>query len=215
MNTLENKLNCAIEEKGFRISNRASLEDRLVRYMELSSYESGADWNVDDARAAAALMILKHSNVDGRTEASSRTEAPETNVWSGRTEAPETNVWSGRTRSSSRNASTTWSSDTTEAPETNVWSGRTEASGTTVWSGRTRSSSRNASTTRTTEASGTNVWDGRTRSRARLNRPDFVEPNASSPQRTVATNASGSMRVSFTNGNHSMVRRSQVHSSSR
>ena len=184
MNTLENKLNCAIEEKGFRISNRASLEDRLVRYMELSSYESGADWDVDDARAAAALMILKHSNGNSHTEASG------TNAWSGRTEAPETNAWSGRT----------------EAPETNVWSGRT------------RSSSRNASNTRTTdtaEVPNTNVWDGRTRSRARLNRPDFVEPNASSPQRTVATNANGSMRVSFTNGKHTMVRRSQVHSSSR
>ena len=172
MNTLENKLNCAIEEKGFRISNRASLEDRLVRYMELSSYESGADWDVDDARAAAALMILKHSNGNSHTEASG------TNAWSGRTEAPETNVWSGRTRSSSRNASNTRTTDTAEVPNTNV-------------------------------------WDGRTRSRARLNRPDFVEPNASSPQRTVATNANGSMRVSFTNGKHTMVRRSQVHSSSR
>jgi hypothetical protein len=91
MNSLENLLNNAVEEKGWRISPRASLEDRLVRYMQLSSLEKGRELNDDDARGAAQLMILRNSNA----------------TWSSRTAAtaaatPETNVWSGRTRSSTR-----------------------------------------------------------------------------------------------------------------
>ena len=90
MNSLENLLNTAVEEKGWRISPRASLEDRLVRYMQLSSLEKGRELNDDDARGAAQLMILRNGG--------------SSTVWSSRTAAatPETNVWSGRTRSSAR-----------------------------------------------------------------------------------------------------------------
>jgi hypothetical protein len=92
MNSLENLLNNAVEEKGWRISPRASLEDRLVRYMQLSSLEKGRELNDDDARGAAQLMILRNGGSN--------------TVWSSRAAAaaatPETNVWSGRTRSSTR-----------------------------------------------------------------------------------------------------------------
>jgi hypothetical protein len=91
MNSLENLLNTAVEEKGWRISPRASLEDRLVRYMQLSSLENGRDLSEEDARGAAQLMILRNGG--------------SSTVWSSRTAAaptPETNVWAGRTRSSAR-----------------------------------------------------------------------------------------------------------------
>lgn len=164
MNTLENLLNNAVEEKGWRISPRGSLEDRLVRYLTLTWQEQGRELNEEDARGAAQLMILKHSG---------------------------DSTWAGRTRSSaSRDEART------EAPSSE-------------WSGRTRSSSRgrNWEDARTEANNNVNVWAGRTRSSTR---PEFIEssPTAS---RTVTTSRDGSVRVTFSNGTHPMVRRSQVH----
>ncbi len=85
MNSLENLLNTAVEEKGWRISPRASLEDRLVRYMQLSSLEKGHELNEEDARGAAQLMILRNGDSTWSTERTGRTEAAGTSVWSGRT----------------------------------------------------------------------------------------------------------------------------------
>lgn len=118
MNALENLLNTAVEEKGWRISPRASLEDRLVRYLTLTWQERGKDLNEDDARAAAQLMILKHSD-------------PCCN--------PSTNTWSGRTRSSSTSRDSSRTEHTTMV-NANTWSNPADTSRTGVWSGRTRSS---------------------------------------------------------------------------
>lgn len=173
MNTLENLLNNAVEEKGWRISPRASLEDRLVRYLTLTWQEQGRELNEEDARGAAQLMILKHS---GESTWSSRTRSSSRNRDEARTEAPKSE-WTGRTRSSSRN----WEDARTEANNNvNVWSGRTEAPR-SVWSGRTRSSTR----------------------------PEFIESSPTST-RTVTTSRDGSVRVTFSNGTHPMIRRSQV-----
>lgn len=168
MNSLETLLNTAVEEKGWRISPRASLEDRLVRYLTLTWREQGRDLSEDDARGAAQLMILKHSGSSCCNESSG------------------TNAWTGRTRSSTRSSSCdrNWEDTRTETNNnvnTNVWSGRTEASR-TVWSGRTRSTAR----------------------------PEFVEPSPTE-SRTVNTSRDGSVRVTFSNGSHPMVRRSQMH----
>ncbi len=57
MNTLEQQLNNAIEKHGFRISPRASLRERLARYIEL---HKGVD--ATEAEAAAGLMLLRHNN---------------------------------------------------------------------------------------------------------------------------------------------------------
>jgi hypothetical protein len=158
MNTLENLLNNAVEEKGWRISPRASLEDRLVRYLTLTWNERGKELSEEDARGAAQLMILKHSDSCSDESCEERS-----------------NSWSGRTRSSSRSNSS-----------------RTEANNNV-----------------NTESRETNIWSGRTRSTAR---PEFVEQ---SPSRTVSSTRDGSMRVTFSNGTHPMVRRSQVHSMTR
>jgi hypothetical protein len=182
MNTLENLLNNAVEEKGWRISPRASLEDRLVRYLTLTWQEQGRELNEEDARGAAQLMILKHSGESSRSTSRSRDEA--------RTEAPRSE-WSGRTRSSSRGRN--WEDARTEANNNvNVWAGRTEAP-TNVWSGRTEAPR--------------SVWSGRTRSSTR---PEFIESSPTAT-RTVTTSRDGSVRVTFSNGTHPMVRRSQVH----
>jgi hypothetical protein len=106
MNSLETQLNNAIEEKGFRISPRGSLEDRLVRYMELSAHAKGQDLDLDDARGAAHLMILKNTNPSWSASWSSgatwaTTGASWSNGASWSSGSAATNPWSGRTRSSS------------------------------------------------------------------------------------------------------------------
>ena len=130
MNTLETMLNNAVEEKGWRISPRASLEDRLVRYLTLTWSEQNKELSEENARGAAQLMILKHSG-GGNTRHCSRTEA---------NNDVNASVWSGRTRHSARTEA-----NNNVNTNSNVWSGRTEAPGTTVWSGRTRSSTRSDS----------------------------------------------------------------------
>ncbi len=106
MNSLETQLNNAIEEKGFRISPRASLEDRLVRYMELSAHAKGQDLDSDSARAAAQLMVLKNSNPNWATTWSTgatwaTTGASWSNAASWSSGPTATSPWAGRTRSSS------------------------------------------------------------------------------------------------------------------
>ena len=63
-NSLVNALNAAIEKRGFRVSPRLPLGDRLARYTQLY-YESQGRWiDEDDARAAASMMMLKYSERD-------------------------------------------------------------------------------------------------------------------------------------------------------
>lgn len=125
MNTLENLLNNAVEEKGWRISPRASLEDRLVRYLTLTWQEEGRELSEEDARGAAQLMILKNSG----------------------------STWSGRSRSSSRNRSSSrgrnWEEDRTEANNNvNVWVGRTRSTARPEFVEPTPTSTRTVNTTR-------------------------------------------------------------------
>ena len=190
MNTLENLLNNAVEEKGWRISPRASLEDRLVRYLTLTWQEQGRELNEEDARGAAQLMILKHSGGStwsSRTRPSSRSrdDVPDTNAWSGRTEAPRSE-WSGRTRSSSRNRD--WEDARTEA-NNNV----------NVWAGRTRSSTR----PEFIESAPSSPTANRTVATSRDGSVRVTFSSGSHPM----------VRRSQVNGTHPMVRRSQVSNS--
>ena len=67
-NSLVNVLNNAIDKHGFRISPRLSLGDRLARYTQLY-YESQGRWiDEDDARTAASMMMLKHSDLNARND---------------------------------------------------------------------------------------------------------------------------------------------------
>ncbi len=65
-NSLVNALNAAIEKRGFRISPRLPLGDRLARYTQLY-YESHGRWiDSDDARTAASMLMLKHSDLNAQ-----------------------------------------------------------------------------------------------------------------------------------------------------
>jgi hypothetical protein len=56
--TFENKLNAAIEEKGYRISPRLSLEDRLARYIELTWIDRGEPLTSEEITAVVALTMV-------------------------------------------------------------------------------------------------------------------------------------------------------------
>jgi hypothetical protein len=58
---LENQLNAAIAERGYRISPRASLGDRLARYVQLTYSTRGREVDTEEAQAVAAMMMMKHS----------------------------------------------------------------------------------------------------------------------------------------------------------
>jgi hypothetical protein len=58
--TFENKLNAAIEEKGYRISPRLGLEDRLARYIELSWIDRGEPLTSDEIDAVVALTMVNN-----------------------------------------------------------------------------------------------------------------------------------------------------------
>lgn len=58
--TFENKLNAAIEEKGYRISPRLGLEDRLARYIELTWIDRGEPLTSDEIDAVVALTMVNN-----------------------------------------------------------------------------------------------------------------------------------------------------------
>lgn len=58
MANIETRLNNAIEEHGFRISPRLSLEERMTRYIELSRASRGEHVSSEDAQTAAALILM-------------------------------------------------------------------------------------------------------------------------------------------------------------
>ncbi len=68
--TLENQLNAAIAERGYRISPRASLGDRLARYIQLKYSTNGREIDNDEAQSVAAMMMMKHStaSLEGEIE---------------------------------------------------------------------------------------------------------------------------------------------------
>jgi hypothetical protein len=61
--TLENQLNAAIAERGYRISPRADLSARLARYIQLKYSANGRVVDTEEAQAAAAMMMMKFSDV--------------------------------------------------------------------------------------------------------------------------------------------------------
>jgi hypothetical protein len=68
--TLENQLNAAIAERGYRISPRASLADRLARYIQLKYSANGREVDNEEAQAVAVMMMMKHStaSLEGEIE---------------------------------------------------------------------------------------------------------------------------------------------------
>jgi len=58
MASMENLLNNAIEEHGFRISPRLNLHDRMARYIKLSRAERGENVSDEDADGAASMILM-------------------------------------------------------------------------------------------------------------------------------------------------------------
>ncbi len=69
--TFESRLNAAIEEKGYRISPRMGLEDRLARYIELTWIDRGEPLTKDEVDAVVALTMV--NNFGDSAEASNAT----------------------------------------------------------------------------------------------------------------------------------------------
>ncbi len=68
--TLENQLNAAIAERGYRISPRAPLANRLARYIQMTYSTRGREVDTEEAQAVAAMMMMKHSttSLEGEIE---------------------------------------------------------------------------------------------------------------------------------------------------
>ena len=66
--TFENKLNAAIEEKGYRISPRLGLEDRLARYIELTWIDRGEPLTSDEIDAVVALTMVNNFGAEESQE---------------------------------------------------------------------------------------------------------------------------------------------------
>jgi hypothetical protein len=109
--TFENKLNAAIEEKGYRISPRLGLEDRLARYIELSWIDKGEPLTSDEISAVVALTMVNNfgeswRSTDSRPSTDSRRSTEDTD-WS---EVPRRSarVASRQTQSSTDDSEETW-----------------------------------------------------------------------------------------------------------
>jgi hypothetical protein len=146
--TFENKLNAAIEEKGYRISPRLGLEDRLARYIELSWIDRGEPLTSDEITAVVALTMVNNFG-DSWGSADSRRSTEDTD-WS-QEPRRSARVASRQTQSSTDDSEDTWqprrsarvaSRDTWETQE-NTW--------------EPRRSSRIAASNRTVSATNDNV----------------------------------------------------------
>lgn len=78
--TFESKLNAAIEEKGYRISPRMGLEDRLARYIELTWIDRGEPLTKDEVDAVVALTMVNNfgDSAESQPRRSSRLVSRET-----------------------------------------------------------------------------------------------------------------------------------------
>jgi len=154
--TFENKLNAAIEEKGYRISARMGLEDRLARYIELTWIDRGEPLTKDEVDAVVALTMVNNFGdaAESQPRRSTRSAEGSDRSWDASESQP---------RRSSRLASRESVNYAEEDESEDTW--------------QPRRSTRLAGTTRLANHT--------------------VTP-------------SESLRVSFTTGSHSMVRRSQV-----
>jgi hypothetical protein len=107
--TFENKLNAAIEEKGYRISPRMGLEDRLARYIELTWIDRGESLSRDEVAAVVALTMVNNS-IEGAERSWRTTEGAD---------------WSEEPRRSARVAARETQSSTDASEET--WQPRRSA----------------------------------------------------------------------------------------
>jgi hypothetical protein len=76
--TFESRLNAAIEEKGYRISPRMGLEDRLARYIELTWIDRGEPLTKDEVDAVVALTMVNNFGDESQPRRSSRLASRET-----------------------------------------------------------------------------------------------------------------------------------------
>lgn len=116
--TFETRLNNAIEEKGYRISPRLGLEDRLARYIELSWIDKGEPLTSDEITAVVALTMVNNSGESWRSTDSRR--SAEDTEWQPRRSA---RVESQELRRSARVAARQ-SSDDWESSREETWTPR-------------------------------------------------------------------------------------------
>lgn len=63
MENLETELNHAIQSRGFRISERLPLRDRLTRYIDLTC-RSRVDLDTNELNSVSELILMKYSPTD-------------------------------------------------------------------------------------------------------------------------------------------------------
>jgi hypothetical protein len=63
MDNLETELNQAIQSRGFRISERLPLKERLERYIDLSC-RSRVDLDNDELKTVSNLILMKYSSTE-------------------------------------------------------------------------------------------------------------------------------------------------------
>lgn len=63
MENLETELNHAIQSRGFRISERLPLRERLTRYIDLTC-RSRVDLDTDELNSVSELILMKYSPTD-------------------------------------------------------------------------------------------------------------------------------------------------------
>lgn len=61
MANFEQLLTNAIAQKGFRISARASVQERLERYVELYAHSMGKELSVDEVKAITKMCLMRNS----------------------------------------------------------------------------------------------------------------------------------------------------------
>jgi hypothetical protein len=110
--TFENKLNAAIEEKGYRISPRLGLEDRLSRYIELTWIDRGEPLTKDEVDAVVALTMV--NNFGDASNRSWRSTEASDETWSSAESQPRRS-----SRRSAEASNETWSS--AEASQSQSW----------------------------------------------------------------------------------------------
>lgn len=72
----QTRLDKAIEEKGFRISPRLSMEDRLARYIELSANARGDSVTTEESHAAATMILMETNDKCSCSDDSMENETP-------------------------------------------------------------------------------------------------------------------------------------------
>jgi hypothetical protein len=75
MENLETELNHAIQSRGFRISERLPLRERLTRYIDLTC-RSRVDLDTDELNSVSELILMKYSPTDTNETITPQVEQP-------------------------------------------------------------------------------------------------------------------------------------------